>query len=48
MTNLIKNIATVITIVIVIDIIGYCAWSVSGQKPVDDFFIGGITASLLK
>jgi hypothetical protein len=44
---MLKNILTAIAIILAIDFIAFTFWVMSGQLPVDSFFIGGITAKLL-
>lgn len=34
--------------VLVLDALGFVAWSVSGQQPADNFYIGAITTNILK
>lgn len=36
-----------IAIVLVVDFWGFAAWVISGQHPVDDFYVGTITAHVL-
>ena len=33
--------------ILLFDAIGYEAWTLSGQKPADGFYLGAITASVL-
>lgn len=40
-------IKTIITILI-IDMLGFVVWIISGQLPVDSFYIGTITAHILQ
>lgn len=46
--KIIKSIVWVIAVVLMIDISGFIGWAMSGQQPVDSFFIGTITTHLLK
>lgn len=34
--------------VLLIDALGFLLWAMSGQLPVDDFYIGTITAHILR
>lgn len=43
-----KFIGWVIVVVLVIDFIGFIAWSMSGQHPEDGFYAGAITTNVLK
>lgn len=43
-----KTTLAVIAFVLVIDFIGFAAWVGSGQKPVDNFYVGTITAHALQ
>ena len=38
---------SIITIIIMIDMIGFILWSVSGQQPADGFYIGAITKGII-
>lgn len=48
MKNAAKMILTIAAIVLVIDFLGFTAWVASGQHPVDNFYIGSITAHVLQ
>jgi hypothetical protein len=48
MKNIIKIAGGVVIAVLVIDFLGFTAWIASGQYPVDDFYIGTITAHVLR
>ena len=47
MRDTIKIIGIVIVTVLVVDVISFSAWVLSGQTPGDSFFIGTITAHIL-
>lgn len=38
----------VIVFVLVVDVLGFIAWSTSGQKPIDSFHAGIISESIIK
>lgn len=42
-----QTILTIIAIVLVIDFAGFVLWASSGQKPVDNVYVGTITAHAL-
>lgn len=44
----IKFILSIIAIVMMIDVMGFLAWVYSGQRPVDDFYIGTITTHIVR
>lgn len=44
----IKYIAGLIALIALIDFIAFIAWIISGQVPVDGFYIGAITGNALK
>jgi D-alanyl-D-alanine carboxypeptidase len=46
--KIIKIVGWVIAVVVMIDVAGFIGWAMSGQRPVDDFFIGSLTTHLLK
>ena len=52
MTTIFKNIMslaiTLFIVYMVIDVASFLMWAVSGQTPVDNFFIGGVTATIIK
>jgi hypothetical protein len=48
MKKAIDMITRVFTVLILIDMIGFVAWVMSGQYPTDNFFIGTLTAHFLK
>ena len=39
---------TIVAVVLVIDFIGFTAWAMSGQRPVDNFYVGTITTHALQ
>lgn len=48
MRDTIKFIGGVIVAVLFVDAFGFMAWVASGQYPVDNFYIGTITAHILR
>jgi hypothetical protein len=44
---LVGFIATVIITLLIIDLIGFTLWALSGQTPQDSFFIGAITSLVI-
>ena len=48
MESIIKYTAGAFILVVTVDILGFIAWIVSGQVPADGFYIGAITANILK
>jgi len=48
MKNILKIAGGVITAVLALDILGFIAWVLSGQHPLDNFYIGTITAHVLR
>lgn len=48
MKDTLKIIGGVIIAVLVLDAFGFMAWVLSGQLPADDFYIGTITAHVLR
>lgn len=47
MKNTLQIIGGVIAFILVIDFIGFIAWAMSGQMPVDNFYIGTISAHVI-
>lgn len=43
-----KTIATVAIIILAIDFVGFLGWAMSGQRPVDNFYVGTITTHALR
>ncbi len=43
-----KEVLWLLLMVMVVDLLGYVAWAVSGQFPVDGFYIGAITHGIVK
>lgn len=39
---------TIVAVVLVIDFLGFFAWAMSGQRPVDNFYVGTITTHALQ
>ncbi|MEK6897598.1 MAG: hypothetical protein AABW93_03655 [Nanoarchaeota archaeon] len=48
MRKTIKTISAVIAAILLIDIFGFLLWIMSGQYPTDNFYIGTITAHILR
>lgn len=48
MKDSLKIVGAVIATILVIDMISFGAWVVSGQHPVDNFYFGTITAHVLQ
>ena len=44
---MIKNISLVVGALLIADIIGFMLWILSGQTPVDNFYLGKITAIII-
>lgn len=47
MKNVFNIIITVLAIILVIDLVCFCAWVASGQVPSDGFFFGRITKEII-
>jgi hypothetical protein len=43
-----KFILAMVAIVLIADVLFFLAWSLSGQKPADDMFMGTITTKVVK
>lgn len=48
MKTFLQTTFTIIALVLVIDFLGFTAWVMSGQRPVDNFYVGTITTHALK
>ena len=48
MKNTFKIIGATAAIIIMLDVMGFMAWLVSGQTPTDNIYIGTITAHIIK
>ena len=48
MKNILKIAGWIILAVLMIDALGFVGWVLSGQTPVDSFYIGAITANVLQ
>ena len=46
--NFLLGLAMVVGAIVAIDFAGFILWKLSGQVPVDGFFIGGLTNLILK
>lgn len=46
--NITKIILTIVAVVLIVDFLGFTAWVASGQKPVDNFYVGAITTNALR
>jgi len=47
-TSTLQILGVIVIAILIIDLIGFTAWIASGQHPVDGFYIGSITANVLK
>lgn len=45
---ILKTIVYVSIAILAIDFLVFCGWIISGQHPVDGFYVGSITANILK
>lgn len=48
MRNMLKIIGGVALGILAFDFFGFCMWILSGQQPLDNFYIGTITAHILR
>lgn len=48
MKNTLEIVGNVLLIILAIDLFGFMVWIASGQTPIDNFFIGGLTAFMLR
>lgn len=48
MKHTLKVIRIIIAMVMLLDVMGFMAWLVSGQIPTDNIYIGTITAHIIK
>ena len=48
MKNIIKTAGGALAILAMVDAFGFIAWVASGQTPADGFYIGALTASVLR
>lgn len=48
MKDTLKIAGGVIAVVLIVDAFGFLAWVLSGQHPLDNFYIGTITAHVLR
>ena len=48
MINTIKAAGYIVAAVMMLDVFGFMAWILSGQYPVDNFYLGTITAHILR
>lgn len=48
MKNILKVAGGVILGILAVDALGFMLWVISGQNPTDDFYIGTITAHVLR
>lgn len=39
---------SIVAVVLVVDFLGFTAWAMSGQHPVDNFYVGTITTHALQ
>ena len=42
-----KTTLSVLAVIMLVDAVGFLMWQVSGQTPIDSFYIGTITKNLL-
>lgn len=45
--NILSTVFTVLAVVLFLDFIVFCGWVASGQKPVDNFYVGTISAHVI-
>lgn len=43
-----KTIGTALAVILALDFFAFTLWIVSGQHPVDGFYLGAITANIIK
>lgn len=48
MKQAIKIVFQIIVVLMIVDFIGMILWAMSGQFPVDNFYIGSITMHIIK
>ena len=48
MKNILKAAGYTAAVIIAVDIFGFMAWVLSGQIPADNFYVGAITANILR
>ena len=48
MKNTLEIVGNVLLIILAIDLFGFMVWIASGQTPLDNVFIGSLTAHLLR
>jgi len=48
MSNILKILGGVAFVVLLADMLGFALWVMSGQYPVDEFYLGTITAHVLR
>lgn len=48
MKQAIKTIVVVAIIILAIDFVGMIGWAMSGQHPVDNFYIGSISTHIIR
>lgn len=42
-----KTLTSILSLVLLIDVLGFCLWTMSGQLPVDNFYVGIITKTII-
>jgi len=47
MSDTIKIIIGVLVALLIVDVVGWCSWSLSGQAPADGFYAGMMTATVM-
>lgn len=45
---MIKKIIIILLVIVAVDITGFLGWALSGQRPIDNFYIGTMTTNLLR
>ena len=48
MTKTLQEVSTIIIFILLLDVAGFAAWLVSDQVPADHFYVGGLTAYVLR
>lgn len=48
MTKFLKSLGWIVAVIMVADFFGFLVWGMSGQFPVDNFYLGSITRHILQ
>jgi hypothetical protein len=48
MKNTLQTVGYIAAAIMAVDVLGFMAWILSGQYPADNFYIGTITAHILR